>query len=292
MLMTTSKPVRAKIERLKKEYEVLKIGKESLLLLLDEAEAAESVYNSNAIENSTLTLKETEQILMEMELSRRVSLREIFEAKNLGRVIEYLRNETFGREISKDLILLLHRMLIENINEDISGRFRGPGEYVRVGTHIGAHPQKIEKLIDEAITGYLSDHSTYFLDKIAKFHLDFESIHPFNDGNGRIGRLIINLQLKHLGFPGIIIRNKERLSYSLAFNEYHDSKKIDGMRKIISLALFESLHKRIAYLSGREIIRLSDYARKVGKKPSSVFNAAKRQLMPAFREKGIWRVAV
>ena len=75
-----------KIEALKKEFDRLKIGKETLLDLIDESEIAESIYNSNAIENSTLTLKETEKIIMEMEVSRDVSLREVYEAKNLFRI--------------------------------------------------------------------------------------------------------------------------------------------------------------------------------------------------------------
>ena len=83
-----------KIEKLKKEFDVLKLGKTALLTIIDESEIAEGVYNSNAIENSTLSLKETERIIMELEVSRNVSLREIFEAKNLGRVMNFLRKNT------------------------------------------------------------------------------------------------------------------------------------------------------------------------------------------------------
>ena len=79
--------IKERIEKLKKQYDSLRPGKESLLAVLDEVELPENVYNSNAIENSTLTLKETEQILLEMEVSRKVSVREVFEAKNLSRVI-------------------------------------------------------------------------------------------------------------------------------------------------------------------------------------------------------------
>ena len=67
---------------MQKKYLSLKIGKESLLSLVNEAEVPEVVYNSNAIENSTLTLKETEEILMELNVPRNVTLREIYEAKN------------------------------------------------------------------------------------------------------------------------------------------------------------------------------------------------------------------
>ena len=79
------------IKALKKDFDQLKVGKESLLQMLGEAELPELVYNSNAIENSTLTLKETERILLELEVTRNVSVRELFEAKNLARVNEYLR---------------------------------------------------------------------------------------------------------------------------------------------------------------------------------------------------------
>jgi Fic family protein len=78
------------IVALKKRFDVLKKGKRSLLRILDEVELAESVYNSNAIENSTLTLEDTERILLDLEVSKTYSLREVFEAKNLARVYEYL----------------------------------------------------------------------------------------------------------------------------------------------------------------------------------------------------------
>ena len=88
-----------------------------MLKLIDESELSESVFNSNAIENSTLTLKETERILMEMEVSRNVSVREVFEAKNLARVLEYIRSKSVEPELSIELILLLHKMLMGNIND-------------------------------------------------------------------------------------------------------------------------------------------------------------------------------
>ncbi|MCX6810284.1 MAG: hypothetical protein NTY30_00905 [Candidatus Berkelbacteria bacterium] len=77
-----NKDIKQKINDLKKQYDTLKIGKGSLLAMLAEAEIPESVYNSNAIENSTLTIEETEKILLELEVARKVSAREVYEAKN------------------------------------------------------------------------------------------------------------------------------------------------------------------------------------------------------------------
>lgn len=288
--MATNKVFRDKIKELKNKYDTLKKDKESLLVLIDQNEVPESVYNSNAIENSTLTLKETEKILLEQELSRNVSLREVFEAKNLARVVEYTRNKAKEEDCSKELILLIHQMLIGGIDDNIAGRFRKKGEYVRVGTHIAPAPEQAEKMIENILIDYSSDHVSYFIDKIAQFHLEFERIHPFIDGNGRIGRVILNFQLLQLGFPRIIIRNKEKTQYYEAFKEYQQNKNPKLMEKVVALALIESLHKRVSYLKGSEIINLSEYVKLQGLKAPAVFNAARRQNIPAFRERGVWKI--
>ena len=290
--MATSKPIKKRIQALKEEYDALRPGKESLLAMIDEVEIPENVYNSNAIENSTLTLEETEKILLEQTLSRNVSLREVFEAKNLARVIEYTRKKVKERELGKDLIVLVHQMLIGGIDDAIAGRFRREGEYVRVGAYIAPAPEHVERMIETSRLEYSSDLGTYFLDRIARFHLDFETIHPFCDGNGRIGRVIINFQLLQHGLPRIIIRNKEKDVYYRAFSDYREKKTTKTMGGILSLALVESLHKRLSYLRGETIIRLSEYIKQNGLSAPAVTNAARRQTIPAFREKGVWKIGL
>lgn len=288
--MATNNPTKKRIQELKAEYDSLRKGKESLLVMVDEAEIPEAVYNSNAIENSTLTLKETEKILLDMEVSRDVSVREVFEAKNLARVVGYIRAKSQEREIDKETILLLHQMLISGINDQIAGRFRTKGEYVRVGTHVAPAPEHVERMIEAVLVEYTSEFNSYFLDKIGKFHLDFETIHPFNDGNGRIGRVIINYQLQRLGFPGVIVRDREKKDYYKAFGDYRDDKSTKTMEKILVLGLTESLHKRIAYLKSETIIPLADYTKKHSLSGPALSNAARRQKIPAFREKGVWKI--
>jgi Fic family protein len=289
--MPLTNPIKKNIQNLKQEYEKLRQGKESLLTLLDEADIPENVYNSNAIENSTLTLKETEKILLEMELSRDVSLREVYEAKNLARVIEYTRTKAKETELTKEIILFLHQMLMGGIDDHIAGRFRKKGEYVRVGSYVAPAPEQVERMIESILVEYASDVSSFFLEKIAKFHLEFENIHPFGDGNGRIGRVLTNCQLINLGFPRIIIRNKEKKYYYQAFRDYHDKKDTRPMEKILDLALIESLYKRITYLQGEKVITLADYVRQYKLSAPAVFNAARRQNIPAFREKGVWKIS-
>ena len=290
--MATSSQVKNQIKTLKAKYDWLSKDKEALLKIIDEAELSESVFNSNAIENSTLTLKETEKILLDLEVSRDVSVREVFETKNLATVIEYIHAKSQTIELNEEFILLLHQMLLGNIDASVSGRFRKQHEYVRIGTHIAPAPEHIKRLIENALLDYSSNLDSYFVDKIAKFHLDFESIHPFNDGNGRIGRVLINIQLLQLGLPIIIIRNKEKKAYYASFGQYHDSKNTKALEKIITLSLLESLHKRIAYLSGLTIIPLVDFAKVENKSINTLINAARRQTIPAFREKGVWKIGV
>jgi len=285
-----STDIKLKISELKKQYDSLKTGKGSLLDMLAQAEVPESVYNSNAIENSTLTIEETERILLELEVARKVTVREVFEAKNLARVFEYIKNKTSSHNLDEELILFLHKMLIGGINDDIAGRFRKYGEYVRVGTHIAPAPEHVASMVESALLDYSSDHTTYFLERIAKFHLEFEHIHPFCDGNGRIGRVLINYLLMQLGFPPVIIRDKEKHLYYKTFAEYKDHKKTAGMEKILYLSLLESLNKRVTYLKGSKITTLAEYSRETDQSLNILINKAKRQTIPAFREKGVWKI--
>ena len=282
--------MRNRIQALKREYDTLREGKDSLLSMIDEVEIPECVYNSNAIENSTLSIEETEKILLEQMLSRNVSVREVYEAKNLARVMEYKRIRAKDSELKEELIMQIHQMLMGGIDDSIAGRYRSVGEYVRVGTHIAPAPEHVERMLENVLIDYTSDLNAYFLDKIALFHLKFESIHPFCDGNGRLGRIIINFQLLQLGLPSIIIRNSEKERYYQAFRDYADKDSSKTMESILFLGLTESLHKRLSYLKGAEIVRLSDYVRQNGLSAPAVTNAARRQTLPTFREKGVWKI--
>ncbi len=280
------------ISELFKEYQTKKIDKGALLTLIDENELAERVYNSNAIENSTLTLPETEKILLQMEVSRHISLREIFETKNLALVYLYVNKTTLGKQLSIEIILLLRKMLLTNIREEIAGRFRIGDEMVRVGNHIAIPPKFVEQRIQEAIVRFYSDLTTPHIHKIARFHCEFENIHPFVDGNGRIGRVLNNCLLYSAGFPSIIVRNKEKQTYYDAFRSYDASADYKPMIRVFELAVLESLHKRLAYLNNMNIIPLAEFAKVQTKSLPNLINAAKRQTIPAFREKGVWKIGV
>jgi Fic family protein len=281
----------SQIAALRERYYKALPGKESLIKIINEAEIPEHVYNSNAIENSTLTLEETEKILLQIDLDRYVTEREIFEAKNLARVSEYIETKAKETEITSSTLLLLHKMLIANIREDIAGRFRKEGEWVRVGAHIGADPKDVEKLIAEMLATYHSDRESNVVTRIARLHLMFESIHPFCDGNGRIGRVLNNYVLVREGYVPINIAFANRARYYEAFKEYEAKNSTKVMEEIVGRALTNSYHKRLAYLEGKTIVTLNEYAKQYKLSYSNLLNKAGRQTIPAFLEKGVWKIA-
>lgn len=281
-----------KIKFLRERYYKASIGKDSLLKLIAEAEVAEQVYNSNAIENSTLTLEETEKILLQIDLDRFISGREIFEAKNLAQVVSYTDKRAKEQELSLDMILLLHKMLISNIRDEIAGRFRIGDEYVRVGNHIVPGPAEVTDRLENMLSKYNAAIHENIIKRIAKLHLTFEYIHPFVDGNGRIGRVINNYLLIREGYVPINIKFIDRKNYYDAFNEFDTANKTSVMEEIVGKALTGSYHKRLAYLEGKEIITLANYAKQNKLSHSNLINKANRQTIEAFLEKGVWKIGV
>lgn len=281
-----------KIHSLRERYYKASTGKEALLKLVSEAEVAEQVYNSNAIENSTLTLEETEKILLQIDLDRFISEREIFEAKNLARVISYIDKKAKVQELNLEGILLLHKMLISNIRDDIAGRYRQAGEYVRVGSHIAPKPEEIRERLEKMFVEYHAASDKNMIKRITKLHLDFEYTHPFCDGNGRIGRVINNYLLIREGFVPINIKFIDRKKYYNAFQEFDDKGKTEIMEAIVAKSLTNSYHKRLAYLEGKKIMSLVDYAREKKLSHSNLINKATRQTIEAFLEKDVWKIGV
>jgi len=279
-----------KIHFLRQRYYQAAIGKDDLLTLIGESEVAEQVYNSNAIENSTLTLEETEKILLQIDLDRYINEREIFETKNLARVVTYIQKKAKEQELSLDMTLALHAMLIANIRDDIAGRLRRDNEFVRVGSYIAPDPKEMKGGLEKLLATYYASSHEHIVRRIARLHLTFEHIHPFVDGNGRIGRVINNYLLIREGFVPINIKFIDRKKYYEAFKEFDQKETTTVMEEIVGKALTNSYHKRLAYLENKKIIQLSEYAKINNLSYSNLLNKANRQTIEAFLEKGVWKI--
>jgi Fic family protein len=206
--------------------------------------------------------------------------------------VSYIDKRAREQELSFEVILSLHKMLISNIRDDVAGRFRKDNEFVRVANHIAPNPKEIEERLTKMLSEYNSASYENIIKRIAKLHLTFEYIHPFIDGNGRIGRVLNNYSLIREGFVPINIKFIDRKKYYEAFKEFDEKGTTDVMEEIVGKALTNSYHKRLAYLEGKKIITLSDYAKDNKISHSNLINKATRQTIEAFLEKNIWKIGI
>jgi len=166
-------------------------------------------YNTNAIEGSTITLHETEEIIRR-KIAPNKSIRDVQETISNSKVFFEVLNSK--KDISEKDILLWHHKIFSDTKPDISGKFR---DYlVRVGDYRAPDWQDISKMMKEFFEWYNKKKRVMHpVELAARAHYKFEKIHPFGDGNGRIGRLIIAYILRKENYPLLIIEYKKRKSY-------------------------------------------------------------------------------
>jgi len=194
-------------------------------------------YDSTAIEGNTLTLQETSQLLFE-NIAPRKSLREINEVKNHKEAFDYLLREK--EDISKKIILKLHELVTKDTlkNELIPqiGKYRNIQVYIRGAKWLPPKPKNVPKEMQILLSWYSKNKSKLHpLILTAYFHSAFETIHPFVDGNGRVGRLLMNFILRKHNYPMINIPNKKRYIYYKAL----ESAQIKGDLRPLVKFLFD-----------------------------------------------------
>ena len=172
-------------------------------------------YDSANIEGNTFTLQETSQLLFE-NIAPRKSLREINEIINHKEAFDYILKTK--KDISRDLILKLHELVVKNTLKselkDQIGKYRKLQVYIRGIEWIPPKPSDVPKDMATLISWYSKNkRKLHPLILAAYFHSAFESIHPFVDGNGRVGRLLMNLILHKNKYPMINILNKKKFRY-------------------------------------------------------------------------------
>lgn len=209
----------------------------------------EFTYNSNAIEGNTLTLKETALALEGITIDQK-PLKDHLEA--VGHRDAFLYVQEIAKkelELSEYVIKNIHSLVLMNRPDD-------KGRYRRIPVRIlGAYAEPVEPhLIEEKMQHLLSTNekrksSMTTLERIALFHLEFEGIHPFIDGNGRTGRLILNLELIREGFPPINVKFSDRKRYYDAFDAFHRDGNPDIMINLIAGYVNERLDEYLAVLS-------------------------------------------
>jgi Fic family protein len=207
-------------------------------------------YNSNAIEGNTLTLQETALILKEGITIDEKPLREHLEAvghKDAFYYIEELVKEKV--ELSEKVIKDIHSLVLMDKPQD-RGRYRRIPVTILGAVHEPAQPYLVPVLMEQLINEYNEEmKDKHIIEKVSLFHLKFESIHPFIDGNGRTGRLLLNLELMKEGYPPINIKFKDRRRYYDCFSDYHLKNNDPSMLiNMVTKYVEEELEKYISVL--------------------------------------------
>lgn len=225
-----------KIEIMKVEYKNLlkKLTKKQISDILDRF-TINFTYESNAIEGNSLTLKDVTLILTENIMPKDKDLREIYETRNTRIANELLFDNKIKINI-KDIIKL-HSILIKDTG--VSKGFKKLPNYLLMRNLRTTPPEKVEKEMTDLVEWYSSVKGKEHPIKIAAdFHGKFERIHPFEDGNGRAGRILINAILLDNNYPPLIIRRTVRGSYFTAL-EASDN----GYKRKLEIFLLDKFKK-------------------------------------------------
>ena len=215
--LSTRRPLtRGEVERLRDEFLV------------------EYTYNSNAIEGNTLTLKETAMVLEGVTIDQK-PLKDHLEAIGHRDAFRYVENLVKDKTaLSEYTIRSIHSLVLIDRPED-KGVFRRIPVRIMGAFHEPPQPYMIEPMIHDLLIKHGERKaSMHLIEAIALFHLDFEGIHPFIDGNGRTGRLLMNLELMQNGYPAIDVKFTDRRRYYEAFDAYYRNQNANAMIQLIA----------------------------------------------------------
>ena len=215
--LSTRRPLtRGEVERLRDEFVV------------------EYTYNSNAIEGNTLTLKETAMVLEGVTIDQK-PLKDHLEAIGHRDAFRYVENLVKDKTaLGEYTIKSIHSLVLIDRPED-KGVFRRIPVRIMGAFHEPPQPYMIEPMINDLLIKHGERKaSMHLIEAIALFHLDFEGIHPFIDGNGRTGRLLMNLELMQNGYPAIDVKFTDRRRYYEAFDAYYRNQNANAMIQLIA----------------------------------------------------------
>lgn len=199
---------------------------------LNEEFIVEFTYNSNAIEGNTLTLRETDLVLRGLTIDKK-PLKDHMEAVGHKEAFEFVGELVKNNvPISESVIKQIHYLVLADKKED-RGVYRRVPVRIMGAQHTPVQPYLIAPKMEELLRNFVES-TEHIVTKLARFHIEFEGIHPFIDGNGRTGRLLVNLELMKAGYPPIDIKFTDRIAYYNAFDEYHVKHNLSAMENLFA----------------------------------------------------------
>ena len=199
---------------------------------LNEEFIVEFTYNSNGIEGNTLTLRETDLVLRGLTIDKK-PLKDHMEAVGHKEAFEFVSELVKNNvPISESVIKQIHYLVLADKKED-RGVYRRVPVRIMGAQHTPVQPYLIAPKMEELLRNFVES-TEHIVTKLARFHIEFEGIHPFIDGNGRTGRLLVNLELMKAGYPPIDIKFTDRIAYYNAFDEYHAKHNLSAMENLFA----------------------------------------------------------
>ncbi len=181
-------------------------------------------YNTNRIEGSTLTLKDTANLLKEGISPKNKPVKNIREAESHKKLFHIMLD--YKKDLNLDVVLYWHKVLLENVDKEIAGKIRDHQVAISGTTVQLPYPAELNILLKEFFEWYdKNKNKTYPVELAALVHLKFVSIHPFTDGNGRISRILLNFVLNKNKFPMLDISYANRASYYTALERSQKTGK-------------------------------------------------------------------
>ena len=213
---------------------------------LTEEFVVEYTYNSNAIEGNTLTLRETDMVLRGLTIDKK-PLKDHMEVVGHKEAFYFVQGLVKEQApLSESVIKQIHYLVLADKKDD-RGVYRRVPVRIMGAQHEPVQPYLIQPQMEQLLENYRKS-TEHIISRLARFHIEFEGIHPFIDGNGRTGRLLVNLELMKAGYPPIDIKFTDRIAYYNAFDEYHVKHNLGAMEKLFARYVNERLNSYLTML--------------------------------------------
>ncbi len=228
-----------RLEEIKRDYKkiVEQLTEKQFQDLLDRF-TINFTYESNAIEGNSLTLKDVTFILIEEKIGRGKDLREVYETINTRKAVEWIFTEK--PVINEKKIIKLHQILVKDTG--ITLGYKKVPNFLLGRTVETIPPENVAQEMGKLVEECTASKKLHPLQLAALLHGKFEKIHPFEDGNGRVGRLLINMMLLRRGYPPLIIRKTQRVRYFHALEAF-DHGHADNLFRFVLEKYLETYAK-------------------------------------------------
>lgn len=241
------------LDALAKELQSLRPLNTTELKRLRDEFMVENTYHSNAIEGNTLTLRETALVLQEGITIADKPLKDHLEAIGHKDAFSYVESLVDAQMcLSERVVREIHTLVLMNDRLNC-GTYRAVPVTILGAVHTPPQPHLVPMQMKQLLDEYeLMKKEMHIVEAISTFHLRFEGIHPFIDGNGRTGRLILNLELMRAGLLPINIKFADRMKYYDAFDCYYGNEHTaDALTNLIATYEIEALRQRVAIIKGK-----------------------------------------